>query len=435
MVIEFGGYYGDTATDYALAHFKDYEALRNIGNSERLCQIIAERWCVVRYDFRVYGKYNPDIKEALDLAGCNGYRVDTDGVRAVDKLIYITTNAPRIAIDFKGGAYRPLIADDEAICSNCGAVVKKYSIVGAYCDKCLNGTNGLLYKYDYHEYCGGYSIHEKVDTNKTPVFGCEIERDYIEYRNDNEDEDECCGFEADKNAALHEVGAILYDNFEKVQPRSHVFMHDGSLNYGGIEWITFPKTYKWYKDHKYKLQDALDAFYSFGFRNSSSVGNHIHINKNYFGKSAKYCAAKWSVLLSKYWSEFKVIANRDCTDYTSRPTQEATDDVFTICEKTLNAEHEHCVAINLQHANTIECRLWGGIDNADDLLLYLDIMQSMAKFVKIASLERCQKCDFVAVFKHLKDKDEHIKLIEQRLRSNGYNDAANRLVACYSAEV
>ena len=96
-------------------------------------------------------------------------------------------------------------------------------------------------------------------------------------------------------------------------------------------------------------------------------------------------------------------------------------------EKSINNSSNHSIAINTQHNNSIEFRIWSGINSIDDLLLYIDITQSLAIYAKKKSLETCQKCNFVDLFKHLTDKAEHLPMIIERLEAKGIETYSNRL--------
>ena len=124
-------------------------------------------------------------------------------------------------------------------------------------------------------------------------------------------------------------------------------------------------------------------------------------------------------MFARFWNEFVAIAKRSNTSYTRKPAHTENDSIFELVEKSIRAENDHSIAINTQHDNTIEFRLWSGIDNGADLLFYLDITQSVATFAKKKSVESCQKCKFIDVLKYLTDKNEHLTEIRKRLNDKG----------------
>ena len=72
-------------------------------------------------------------------------------------------------------------------------------------------------------------------------------------------------------------------------------------------------------------------------------------------------------------------------------------------------------------------RIWSGIDNASDLLLYLDLTQALATFAKKKSLETCQKAKLEDIFVYLVDKKEHLQEIKTRLNDKNITKYNNKL--------
>lgn len=193
-------------------------------------------------------------------------------------------------------------------------------------------------------------------------------------------------------------------------------MYDGSLNNGGLEWITFPHSFDWYVKNKDKFDKAISAIREKGFTNTKRAGNHIHINRSYFGNDAEFCACKIALLFNTYWNEFVALAGRNINEcrYTQKPNQSKDDSLFEVVSKTINNRRTHEIAVNLQHSATIEIRLWSAIKNADDLIFFLDNMQALARFVKRASLEKIQRAEFTDFMKYYKLKSS-LKTAKEKL--------------------
>ena len=84
----------------------------------------------------------------------------------------------------------------------------------------------------------------------------------------------------------------------------------------------------------------------------------------------------------------------------------------------------------MQHSKTIECRIWSGIDTMDDLLLYLDMTQALAKAAKNNTIEKIQKMDFITILKELTIK-ENLAEVKKRLnaaRITVHNDKIDKLI-------
>lgn len=348
---------------------------------------------------RVSDKLNPHLKTATEQYSCSNYYVD--GLLSVAEEITTFNFENRfyqMYVNFKTGELRevPLDVDDEHRCSMCGDVLNEHSI-GRLCERCIDDLD-LNKFYSYHDYGDGYCIYEDVNARKTPVFGCEIERDFPDYNDE------------DRSNAIADILRIMQDDqFRKGDyRRENVFMHDGSLHSGGLEWITFPHTMQWYLANKDKFNKVIKHLKDkYNYTANAKTGNHIHINRSYFYKDdieddGDFAGAKMACFIHKYWDEFCDIAQRTNTDYTNKPSVTEKDSIFQVVKKTLRDKDDHSVAVNLQHEDTIEIRIWSGIRDADDLILYIDMTQALARLVKTRSLEKVQSAPFETLLKYIK---------------------------------
>ena len=391
----------------------DYNMLTKF-NSSRLSKIIKGKWVVINTsNGRVYSQYNPHL--LLVENKCNNYRIDYHTLMMVDSKILFDNTAEysSLEIDFENGTFKKIEKEGETCCC-CGRPLISYLKMGKYCSRCLNN---YTYRFGYHDYGDGYPVYEDVNTEITPVFGCEIERDYEEperyYDEEEDDYDDYCddGDETfDDNLSSATMTILKTMQGEQLEEgtlrREQVFMTDSSLNRDGLEWITFPHTFEWYVANKDNFDKTLKNISEYGFINTQSAGNHIHINRDYFTINGRdysdFCASKIAILFAKYWEEFKALADRYDTGYTEKPDLEEEDSPFDVISKMSRDKHEHSVAVNLQHSKTVEIRLWSGIESADDLLFYLDNMQALAQYAKKVSLEKVQNAkmsDFMKYYK------------------------------------
>lgn len=423
--------------DLRLVKLGNFEVLRR-HNSEKFSNILADKIVFLSANNgRVDAKYNPHIAKDLIEQNCNNWRIDFwQSCRENEFRVRVDKRA-EYKVDFDTGEFSRSLNANEKICKHCGAIVNKNEIIGAFCECCITEKDGLAYRYSYHSYRGSYTIHEKkVNQKKTAIFGAEIERDYV-YNDWDEN------FNDNLNRALIESTKLIYgDKLKQTKPRRKaVFMTDSSLNMEGIEWITFPQTYKGYKNEEATINAVLETMKKYGFANSVKAGNHIHINRKFFGdkdgqnEKSKYAAAKMALLLNEYWQEFLTIAKRENTRYAEKPTQTKHDKLFTLVEKTVRNECAHSVAVNLEHKDTIEIRIWSGINNASDLFLYLDLTQALATFAKKKSLESCQKAKLIDIFKFLEDKQEHLTEIKKRLNDKNITNYDKEIDELLKSEV
>ena len=391
------------------------------GNSKRFAEYLAGKWVIVsNYCNRIYNNVNPHIDAGLKFLKCSNWQLD--GWRYIADEIKTLTESNHVSkrildINFETGEIIDVLLTDKTRCCMCGEKLENVEHYGRYCTECLTSNGGFAYRFGYHSYNDGYKVLEKVDTKKTLVFGCEIERDYILSANKTG-----AYFGSSlKSAMLDIIRETQGDQLDNgTLRREQVFMSDGSLHQSGLEWITFPHTFDWYVQNKDKLDMALKSIHQRGFKDSQLAGNHIHMNRDFFtnknGKNtAMYCASKIAVLFSKYWEGFCAIARRTKTRYAQIPNQKFDDDVFTIVEKTLNQVHKHEASVNLQHSDTIEIRLWSAIRGVDDLLFFLDNMQALARYVKKCGLETIQKAKFTDFMKYYK-LPTSLGVVKNRLR-------------------
>ena len=165
--------------------------------------------------------------------------------------------------------------------------------VGAACEHCCD-------RYSYCSECGRYYDNDDIahyddDTGDNYCRYCWDEvsssgdyvYDYHEFRDwhffKNEDEEEppyYIGFEDEiepKNSPCHEEVVPLIKNSINA-----VCMHDGSLDYGGIEIVSHPQSFKYIMAHKedyFKLFKKLTDDYDYVSHNTETCGLHFHVSR------------------------------------------------------------------------------------------------------------------------------------------------------------
>ena len=333
------------AKNYGIAKIiNDRDRIIRQGNTDRFVDIVVNKWVIINRDTnRVENDLNPHIEQELDNAQIRNWRLDGWYNLYIDYIIVSdSSDYGTFKVDFDTGKFERIFKKGEAKCPNCGRYIKKKYIYGHFCRGCLTRNDGLAYRFNYHSYYEGYKIPKNYSPDKVPIFGCEIERDYLSNNGD---------FNENLKDAMVDIIKIFHKKELKDGnlTRQNVFMRDGSLNCDGLEWITFPHTLAYYVKNKSKFDEALEKIKNWGFGNSERAGNHIHINRDYFGDDAEFCAAKMSILFNTYWDEFLAISGRDRyeTGYCTRPTQKNDDSIFNVVKKTLENASDHCISINL----------------------------------------------------------------------------------------
>jgi len=122
------------------------------------------------------------------------------------------------------------------------------------------------------------------------------------------------------------------------------------------------------------------------------------------------------LFVAENWDCMFKIANRNNSDYCGRTNHTKDDTIGTAIKKTIDCMSNHYSVISLEHHNTIEMRLWGGIKSSDELLFYMDMQQALIRFCDKKSLEKVAEASVLDLIPYLKDKDIHIKEIYDRVK-------------------
>lgn len=416
----------DTNGNFCLIKFKDNESIFRY-NSYTLAKVIANNWVIMdKSNERVKQIYNPHIR----LINCDNYRIDYYSDMIEDRKDLSSYKDKNISINFATGEVKVTKKRvNKMVCQICKKPLTQCgNTIGLYCLDCLKSLD-IFKRYDYHYYRDGYKVYEDIDTTKIPVMGVELERDYDECLAEYDDD-----FCYNLNNSMKDIVKIMQSDELQAGKfkREFVFMCDGSLNNDGLEWITFPHSFKWYNKMKDKFNRAISSIESNGFCASSRTGTHIHINKDFFeddyGKdNSNYCACKIALLLARYWDEFCNIANRSDTSYTEPLYLRDNDNIYDIIRHFMDDYDSHSVSVNMEHSKTVELRLWGECNNADDLMFFLDNTQALAQFAKNNGIEKILKCKFSDFMKYYKNK-ESLKIAYDRVYNQTYKQNISNLI-------
>jgi hypothetical protein len=267
------------------------------------------------------------------------------------------------------------------LCPNCGSVydkrVKSEIVIEdkIYCDACISrylGAKGV----SFH----GYSHKPRPcffgEREAEYYFGCEVEMDNSERRNEFMARAEC----------------------EEVY-----FKSDGSLGPDGCEVVTHPATLQYHME-EFPWDKVFDAAKSTGFRShtgsngkSSSAtptcGLHIHVSKTAFGRTNEERdrrEAKLLVLFDKFWAQLTIFSRRDPRSLESWAKRYATFDVsrehleqIIGKAKSANSGSKH-YAVNFggNSGSTIEFRLFRGTLNKETLLASIQLIDLLIEETK-----------------------------------------------------
>lgn len=200
----------------------------------------------------------------------------------------------------------------------------------------------------------------KNDTN-FPLFGCEIEVD--------------CGGELDENA--QECINIL-------APIEAITKHDGSLN-SGFEINVAPMTFERYLEENSTFKKLFSFLVEKGYRahDTSTCGLHIHVNREAFGSSPMKQSENISKIGYLFTFHKQIIIdfarrknNKYAKYYTwNNPLNSPRYNLYEMYNNMKNTGKY--TAINLNHKDTFEFRIFKGTLNIDTFYLCLSFVNTL----------------------------------------------------------
>ena len=209
---------------------------------------------------------------------------------------------------------------------------------------------------------------------------------------DNEDnlylgiELEISGFgqESDDEEDAREILEIIQKNNEG----SVYFKHDGSIN--GFEIVFHPHTIKAYSEYNWKRIFAIIK--RLGYTNDDKkAGFHVHIPRSYFGDTAQQseALAKLVFLLYKFKTEIEPLAGRKNSDYATYNTiglETAKRNDFCGTFYWYSKNSGKYSAINCQHKDTFEIRIFDGVTDKIRFMDILNFVENLCAIVKCTSI-------------------------------------------------
>lgn len=242
-----------------------------------------------------------------------------------------------------------------------------------------------------HEYTPTYLFH-KTDKEENLFFGAEIEID-----NGGQTDD----------IAEYVVNLMGKDNVFCKQ--------DGSLR-SGFEIVTHPCSLGYHKTLPY--EELFKYLSSKGYKahDTTTCGLHIHVNRNYFGNEKIYqdlAISNFLYLFEKFWDKVVLIARRGSNNYAQRFYLKENETPIDMYVKSKNANKYG--AINLQHPNTIEIRIYKGTLIPETFFNTLEFTKVFIELVKETSIYDIQTITWDDIYDRFSDQlKEYIKEREEK---------------------
>lgn len=239
------------------------------------------------------------------------------------------------------------------------------------CGKCY------IHPYNYvPEYIKHFMPGESEDT--TLLLGAEIEVG----GNDNVYCDD------DKNPTIKKCIQIM--NGSDSDDENLIYStHDGSVQ---IEFDTMPCSLEFHKN-KMNYREMFEYLDKEGYKghDCETAGLHIHANRSYLGKSRisqELVISKILYILEKFNDEICVIARRN-NDYSQFAGEGSKEDSLVELYGKYKDKGKRA-ALNLQHKDTIEFRMFKSTLKYETFILTLEFVKDIIDYAKSVDVEKIE---------------------------------------------
>ena len=190
--------------------------------------------------------------------------------------------------------------------------------------------------------------------------------------------------DSDDEEDAREILEIIQKNNED----SVYFKHDGSIN--GFEIVFHPHTIKAYSEYNWKRIFAIIK--RLGYTNDDNkAGFHVHISHSYFGDESQQneALAKLVFLMYKFKTEIEPLAGRKDSEYATYNTiglETAKRNDFCGTFYWYSKNSGKYSAINCQHKDTFEIRIFDGVTDKIRFMDILNFIENLCAIVKCTSI-------------------------------------------------
>lgn len=335
-----------------------------------------------------------------------------------------------------GAIYRANEAHDcaDVRCKHCGRLMKRTGSAYHMCGTCLRERIGR--RLSYHTFDLPVQFEKPEKREKYLHMGMEIE------------------FNVDNSAYANKFAEHIHDTLNTDAENGYIFAHieaDGSLENYGAEVVTMPRTIA----TLYKMRDKLTS--AFGdikrrarrYRSetgaaytSNNCGVHVHVDRRFLGEDVEKAEVLITRMLCTFPQFFQDLSGRetDRYDYAKMPsaTESEKHNIFKIHKKVIDSRADRYVALNVKPENTVEFRLFANDGaSADEILARADIVQSLFRWAKYASISRGMTAPITEIFKYIYNRETVKKYVSAHLKTDAteynYNDIINTLTASEAA--
>lgn len=240
-----------------------------------------------------------------------------------------------------------------------------------------NKTKTYIHQFNYiPKYIKHFMPGESEDT--TLLLGAEIEVG----GNNNISSDN------DKNSTVKKCIQIM-NGSDSNEENLIYSTHDSTVQ---IEFDTMPCSLEFHKN-KMNYHEMFEYIDKEGYKghDCETAGLHIHANRNYLGKSRisqELVISKILYILEKFNDEICVIARRD-NDYSEFAGEKQNEDSIVELYGKYKDKGKRA-ALNLQHKDTIEFRMFKSTLKYETFILTLEFVKDIIDYAKSVDIEEIE---------------------------------------------
>lgn len=240
-----------------------------------------------------------------------------------------------------------------------------------------NKTKTYIHQFNYvPKYIKHFMPGESEDT--TLLLGAEIEVG----GNNNISSDN------DKNSTVKKCIQIM-NGSDSDEENLIYSTHDSTVQ---IEFDTMPCSLEFHKN-KMNYREMFEYLDKEGYKghDCETAGLHIHANRSYLGKSRisqELVISKILYILEKFNDEICVIARRDNEYSEFVGSKKEENSLVELYGKY--KDHGKRAALNLQHKDTIEFRMFKSTLKYETFILTLEFVKDIIDYAKSASIEEIE---------------------------------------------
>ena len=234
----------------------------------------------------------------------------------------------------------------------------------------------LIHTYNYTpdetRFCR--SEDEECDESNNLYLGIELEISGSSQESDDEED-------------AKEIMEVIQKDIEG-SGKTVYFKHDGSIN--GFEIVFQPHTIKAYNEYDWK--EIFSTIKKLGYTNDDKkAGFHIHGSRNFFNTVTEQneALAKMVFLMYKFKTEIEPLAGRKDSEYATYNTiglETAKRNDFYGTFYWYSKNSGKYSAINCQHKDTFEIRIFDGVTDKIRFMDILNFVENLCAIVKCTSI-------------------------------------------------